>query len=201
MTLRISDDAPFQRRVVRLSLPDLDLELQTEAGLFSHRSIDAGTEVLLRHAPPPPDRGNLLDLGCGYGPVALVLGVRAPRARVWAVDVDDRALEITDANVRRAGLANIVACTPRSVPPDLTFSAIYSNPPTRIGKLAVRSLLSHWLARLESTGNAYLVLKKEAGAEAVARWLSQAGFPTTRMVRRRGYHLLHIAGLALTERT
>ena len=64
-------DAEFPETLVRLSLPDIDLDLKSEPGLFSYKTIDAGTEILLRHAPPPPDRGELLDLGCGYGPIAL----------------------------------------------------------------------------------------------------------------------------------
>jgi 16S rRNA (guanine1207-N2)-methyltransferase len=135
-------EASFPRRVVRLTLQDIDLELQTEPGLFSHRAIDTGTALLLRRAPFPPRSGHVLDLGCGYGPIAVALGARAPGANVWALDTDERALELTEANIRRAALSNVVVRTPRAVPAGLTFAAIYSNPPTRIGKHALRALLA-----------------------------------------------------------
>jgi 16S rRNA (guanine1207-N2)-methyltransferase len=185
-------DAPFPRRVVRLTLRDIDLELQTDPGLFSHRTIDTGTMLLLQHAPSPPESGHLLDLGCGYGPIALVLAIRAPRARVWAVDTDDRALSVTEENVQRAGLSNVVVCTPRAVPDALSFASIYSNPPTRIGKHALHALLSQWFRRLEATGNAYFVMKRQAGADAVARRLTAMGHSTTRIASKRGYRVLRV---------
>lgn len=192
MAPRPSDDALFPRTAVKLSLPDIDLELQSEAGLFSHRSIDTGTYVLLRYGPAPPESGDLLDLGCGYGAIALVLGTRSAGARVWGIDVDARAVDIAQENVVRTGLTNVVICMPRAVPSDVRFSAIYSNPPTRIGKTAFRSLLSHWLGKLSPTGSAYLVIKKEAGADAVAQWLSDNGYRADRLAAKQGYRLVHV---------
>ena len=186
-----SHDAPFPETVVRLSLPDLVLDLATEPGLFSHRRVDPGTRLLLEEAPLPPSHGELLDLGCGYGPIALALASRAPRARVWAIDVDDRALQATERNARRAGLANIVTRTPRLVPDDVRFRAIYSNPPTRIGRAALVLLLIHWLARVER-GAGYLVIKKDAGADSIARALETSGFRATRVVARRGYRVVQV---------
>src|ERR671936_2066254 len=85
-------------RTVRLRLPDLELELESDRGVFGARGIDLGTEVLLREAPAPPASGDLLDLGCGYGPIAITLARRAPGAQVWAVDVNERAVELARAN-------------------------------------------------------------------------------------------------------
>jgi 16S rRNA (guanine1207-N2)-methyltransferase len=135
----------------------------------------------------------LLDLGCGYGPIALALARRAPNARVWAVDVDDRALQATEKNARRAAVTNVVACTPRAVPDGISFRAIYSNPPTRIGRAALMALLTYWLVRLERGGSAYFSIRKNAGADSVARVLSDAGFLARRAVARRGYRIIEVA--------
>ena len=90
--------APSRPVAVELRLPDLDLDLLADRGVFSAGRVDPGTLALLRESPPPPVSGELLDLGCGYGPIACVLGRRSPAARVWAVDVNRRALELTSAN-------------------------------------------------------------------------------------------------------
>ena len=79
------------RREVRLDLADGSLRLATDAGVFSAAAIDAGTKLLLLTVPPPPPSGDVLDLGCGYGPIALTLARRAPQATVWAADVNERA--------------------------------------------------------------------------------------------------------------
>ena len=116
---------------VRLDLPDLSLALRTDRGVFSGARIDPGTKYLLTDAPAPPTEGHLADLGCGYGPIALTLATRSPRATVWAVDVNERALELTRANAAAAGLANVRVATPDEVPADVRLTALWSNPPVR----------------------------------------------------------------------
>lgn len=175
-----------------LTLPDLSVELVTDRGLFSPHRIDPGTKALLLHAPPPPPSGDLLDLGCGYGPIAIALALRAPGTRVWAVDVNTRALDRCRANARRAGADNVTVCRPDEVPPEVRFAAIYANPPIRIGKAALHDLLRHWLARLEPGGHAYLVVQKHLGSDSLQRWLVEQGHPTTRLASKQGYRILDV---------
>src|SRR5205807_3360624 len=78
--------APHRPGLVRVIVPDVYLELETDAGVFSASRLDPGTRLLLDEVPPPPKAGDLLDLGCGYGPIACVLAARSPAATVWAVD-------------------------------------------------------------------------------------------------------------------
>lgn len=155
--------------------------------------MDAGTKLLLLEAPVPAPTGDLLDLGCGYGPIALTLARRAPGATVWAVDVNRRALALTEANAAANGVANVRAATPDDVPADVSFATIWSNPPIRIGKAALHELLLRWLPRLAPGGRAVLVVQKHLGADSLARWLVEQGFPTTRLQSRAGYRLLEIA--------
>src|ERR1700759_4930838 len=76
---------PSRRQSIQLPLPDLSLRLTTDRGTFSPDRIDTGTKLLLLEGPPPPVTGHLLDLGCGYGPIAATLAARSPCATVWAV--------------------------------------------------------------------------------------------------------------------
>ena len=177
---------------VRMMLPDVQLELRTDAGVFSHERLDIGTRILLEHAPPPRVRGDILDLGCGYGPIALTMAIRRKRARVWAVDVNERALDLVRENAEQAGRTNVVPSPPNDVPADVRFAAIYSNPPIRIGKQALHHMLLHWLGRLLPGGSAVLVVHKHLGSDSLARWLTGAGYPTSRLLSERGYRLLEI---------
>src|ERR1700741_4909895 len=93
----------------------MHLALATDAGVFSPGRLDPGTRLLLDAAPPPPPDGDFLDLGTGYGPLALALAKRSPGARIWAVDVNKRALELCAGNAATAGLAN-VSCAPADDP-------------------------------------------------------------------------------------
>jgi len=179
-------------RPVYLHLPGLDLELLADRGVFGARGIDLGTLTLLKEAPAPPDRGDILDLGAGYGPIAIAIAKRSPAATVWAVDVNQRALELTRANSEAAGTENVKAVEPDGVPSALRFSAIYSNPPVRIGKAAMHELLTRWLPRLEKGAAAYLVVQRNLGADSLAAWLAGQGYEVTRLKSKKGYRILEV---------
>jgi 16S rRNA G1207 methylase RsmC len=134
-----------------------------------------------------------LDLGCGYGPIALTLAHRAPAATVWAVDVNERARELCTANAAAAGLADrIVVAAPDDVDPAVRFDLIWSNPPVRIGKPALHDLLDRWLARLTPEGRAVLVVQKHLGADSLARRLADEGWTVRRLVSRQAYRILEV---------
>jgi 16S rRNA (guanine1207-N2)-methyltransferase len=175
---------------VHVVLPGLHLDLDTDAGVFSAGRLDPGTRLLLDRVPPPPPRGNLLDLGAGYGPLALVMAARSPRATVWAVDVNQRALGLCAGNAARAGLANVRCAAAGDPALPATVDAIWSNPPLRIGKQALHTLLETWLGRLTPGGCAHLVVPRNLGADSLHRWLDEAGWPVTRVAARSGYRVL-----------
>ena len=189
-----------RRRVIHLTLPDVSMDLTTDSGVFSGDRVDAGTKLLLLEAPLPPATGHLLDLGCGYGPIAVTLAHRSPEATVWAVDVNERAVALCAENARTRGQTNVraivgdnpEAATAHGLSPDVRFAAIYSNPPIRIGKPALHQLLIGWLALLAPDGVAHLVVHKHLGSDSLARWLIEAGWPTTRLTSRAGYRILTI---------
>jgi len=179
-------------RTVRLRLGEIDLELQADRGVFGSRAVDLGTMTLLREAPEPPPGGDILDLGCGYGAIAIALARRAPAARVWAVDVNERALELTRLNSAAARLDNVTVCAPDEVPSEVAFEAIYSNPPVRVGKAALHDLLLRWLPRLTPTAKAYLVVQRNLGSDSLASWLATQGYFVRRLKSKKGYRILEV---------
>ncbi|HEX9067075.1 MAG TPA: methyltransferase [Streptosporangiaceae bacterium] len=179
---------------VHVLLPGLHLELATDSGVFSARRLDPGTRLLLDVAPPPPPEGDLLDLGCGYGPLALTMAARSPGARIWAVDVNERALALTAGNAARAGLANVTCAAPGDPGLPGTFAVIWSNPPVRIGKSALQEMLDCWLGRLSADGSAYLVVQRNLGSDSLQRWLAGAGRTAERIAARAGYRVLRVSG-------
>jgi len=166
----------FVPRTIRVRLAGRDLELTTAGGVFSPDRLDVGTSVLLANVPAPAPGGNLLDLGCGWGPIALSLALESPRATVWAVDVNERSLELTRRNAAALGLENVNACRPEEVPADVLFTTIWSNPPIRVGKSELHAMLLHWLPRLEPGSDAWLVVARNLGSDSLQRWL-QAELP------------------------
>jgi 16S rRNA (guanine1207-N2)-methyltransferase len=166
------------------------LTLRTDRGVFSHGRLNPGTALLLRQAPALAPAGTFLDLGCGAGPIALTMAHRSPRAKVWAIDVNERARELTAWNASANDLPNVVVAAPADVPAELRFDVIWTNPPIRIGKPALHELLTTWLGRLADGGHGLLVVQRHLGADTLQAWLTEHGFPTTRLASARGYRLL-----------
>jgi 16S rRNA (guanine1207-N2)-methyltransferase len=185
-------EAAHRPGLVHVLLPDLHLTLKTDAGVFSPTRLDPGTRLLLETAPPPPPEGDLLDLGCGYGPLALVLAARSPGATVWATDVNSRSLGLCQRNAAAAGLANVRCLPPGDPALPASFSLIWSNPPIRIGKAALHDLLTSWLGRLAPGGEAFLVVQRNLGSDSLQRWLEEAGWAAGRFAARAGYRVLRV---------
>src|SRR5215207_1884615 len=114
-----SPRSDFTTRTIRVRLAGRDLSVVTAGGVFSPEHLDDGTRILLESVPTPPAAGHLLDLGAGWGPIALSLALQSPDATVWAVDVNERALDLTRKNAARLALHNVNAVLPDDVPAGL----------------------------------------------------------------------------------
>lgn len=185
-------DAPSSPILVDVTLPDTAFVMETDRGVFSRGHLDTATSMLLRADLPIASSGDLLDLGCGAGPIALTMARRSPDATVWAVDVNARARELCRRNAERNALANIRVVSPDDVPHDVRFATIWSNPPIRIGKPALHDLLDTWLARLDVGGSASLVVQKHLGADSLQRWLIELGYRCDRVGSKAGFRLLTV---------
>ena len=186
-------DVPSARRRISVDLPDSSFEMETDTGVFSHGRLDAGTKVLLMEAPELPPTGDLLDLGCGAGPIALTMARRSPGSRVWAVDVNSRARELTAHNARTLSLNNVTVAAPDDVPDEVRFDVIWSNPPIKVGKDELHSLLLRWLPRLAPNGRAVLVVNKNLGSDSLQKWLRERGYTVDRIASRQGYRILVVS--------
>jgi 16S rRNA (guanine1207-N2)-methyltransferase len=186
---------PDRRRTIEVSLRGVPTQVTTSTGVFSSSRLDLGTSVLLRKAPRAPMTGTFLDLGCGWGPIGLALAAESPQADVWAVDVNERAVDLCALNAKNLRRTNLHAVLDTDLDPDLRFDLIWSNPPIRVGKEALHALLLAYLPRLAPGGKAYLVVQRNLGADSLASWLRSAlpaGFTVDRVASAKGYRLLEV---------
>lgn len=182
-------------RRIRIPIAGREVEVTTAAGVFSPERLDIGTKVLLDNMPEPPAGGDFLDLGCGWGPISLTLATLSPHARVWAVDVNERALDLVRRNADELGLTNIRAVPPDEVPDDIAFRTIRSNPPIRVGKSILHELLETWIPRLDQRSDAYLVVKRDLGSDSLQRWLASTfaeGHSVYRTATAKGFRVLKV---------
>lgn len=182
-------------RQIRVTLAGRTLELTTAAGVFSPDGIDRGTSVLLQNVPTPAVAGDLLDVGCGWGPLAITMALQSPDAHVWGVDVNERVLDLARTNAAAAGADNVTVGLPTEIPADRTFATIWSNPPIRVGKDELHDILRTWIPRLAVGGDAWLVVSKDLGGDSLQRWLQQMlgdGFTVTRATTDKGFRVIRV---------
>lgn len=184
-----------KRRIITVRLAGHDVDVETGSGVFSPEHVDQGTQVLMNECAELPASGTFLDVGCGWGPLALAMALACPEATVWAVDINERSRNLTAANAARLGLGNVVVAAPDDVPAELRFDVIWSNPPIRVGKVALHEILTTWLTRLTAEGEASVVVAKHLGAPSLLVWLREQ-FGDQRVVERiaqsRGFHVINV---------
>jgi 16S rRNA (guanine1207-N2)-methyltransferase len=179
------------RRTIKAQVWGRELTLITAGGVFAADGLDRGTAVLLRASPVPEGRPRILDLGCGYGPIALAIAVHCPGALLDAVDVNERALALCRENAEALGVADRVrVLRPEQIEPDARYDEIWSNPPIRIGKQSLHELLLTWLSRLAHDGVARLVVGKNLGSDTLQRWLIEQGYACERAGSAKGFRVL-----------
>lgn len=187
--------SPDRRSNKTLTLRGTTFDVQVASGTFSPGGLDRGTRVLLETAPEPSPTGTLVDVGCGWGPITLALAASSPDAAVFAVDVNQRARELTAHNATCHGLDNVAVIAPDDYPDNTPIDTLWSNPPIRIGKTALHELLTTWLHRLAPEGEAWLVVAKNLGAESLTRWLGHhhgGAFIAERVGRDKGFHVIRV---------
>lgn len=186
------------RRTLQVDLRGKEVSVQVSNGVFSSSKLDLGTAVLLKHAPQPPENGRFFDIGCGWGAISLALGFESPNAQIYAVDVNERALELTNINAKNAGLNNIhTYLVEDALKEDSSknIDLIWSNPPIRVGKDVLHNILLTWLPRLKVGGAAYLVVQKNLGSDSLIPWLSKnlgEDFSVEKYARSKGYRIIEV---------
>lgn len=190
-------EGPEKRRSVTARIFETEYEFSTAGGVFSGDGLDLGTAVLLRTVSPPTAAGRLLDLGCGWGPIAVALADHCPGAVVDAVDTNERALALCADNAAAVGVADRVRpLLPEQADPAARYDEIWSNPPIRIGKEALHELLLSWLPRLAPDGTAHLVIGRNLGADSLQRWLIEQGYACDRVASAKGFRVFAVQSAA-----
>ena len=157
----------------RARSPSREVEVTTAGGVFSPDHVDSGTAVLLANTPPPPPGGHLLDLGAGGGRSRCPSRMQSPHATVWAVDVNERALDLVRRNADALGARQCQRRhSPMMFPTTSSFRTIRSNPPIRVGKHELHGLLERWIPRLDERSDAWLVVQRNLGSDSLQRWLA-----------------------------
>ena len=193
-----SPEGPLVTREITVNLNGNKTQVLTAGGIFSPEHIDQGTQVLLTHLEAANPTGTFLDIGCGWGPIALALALQSPKAKIYAIDVNERSLQLTKMNAEKLGISNIIVCKPEDVPQEIMFDEIWSNPPIRVGKKVLHEILNLWIKKLVKGGTARLVVQKNLGSDSLHKWLMEEfspEFDSTRIDSSKTFRVLKVSKL------
>lgn len=159
-------------RRLRVRALGVEMEFVTDAGVFSRDGLDAGTRALLEALPPLS--GRVLDLGCGWGALGGVLAKKYPGAAFTLSDVNRRAAELAERNLRLNGVANArVVVGDGFAAVEGAFDWIVTNPPIRAGKAVIYALFEQARQFLAPGGALVLVIRTQQGAKSAERFLRE----------------------------
>ena len=155
----------------RFSYRGHDLCLMSDAGVFSRGELDPGTRILLA-ALPETIQGDVLDLGCGWGPVGICVGLANSGCSIVFSDINSRAIQLAKQNAAQYHIEGQFVQSDGFAQIDQTFDCIITNPPIRAGKETIYKMFSDSAAHLNPGGSLYLVIRKQQGAPSALRFLN-----------------------------
>ncbi|WP_029377930.1 class I SAM-dependent methyltransferase [Staphylococcus xylosus] len=172
-----------------------DLELVTDAGVFSKGKIDFGSDLLvktfLKTYPPGPTK-NIIDVGCGYGPIGLMIAKVSPHHEVTMVDVNQRALNLSRKNKKRNRIDNVEVkeSDGLSQVEDNTYDFVLTNPPIRTGKEVVHRILEDAYVKLKLDGELFVVIQKKQGMPSAKKKMQDTFDNVEVLEKSKGYYIL-----------
>lgn len=174
-----------------MKLRNITLKLITDAGVFSKNRLDPGTKLLVDSLPLNSDFKQVLDLGCGYGPIGLTIAKLLPEAIIYMSDVNERAVELGIKNAQLNGVTNVVLRSgDRFEPfPNQKFDLIVTNPPIRAGKQVIYKLVDQAFEALNDGGWLILVIKTKHGAKSMETKLNSVFNNVSELEKGGGYRV------------
>ncbi|MDC2867195.1 MULTISPECIES: class I SAM-dependent methyltransferase [unclassified Bacillus (in: firmicutes)] len=163
----------------------------SDHGVFSKNEVDFGSRLLIEVFQMPDAQGDVLDVGCGYGPIGLSLAKEFQECTVHMVDVNERALGLAKENAANNQIGN-VRIYQSSVYENVSgeYAAILSNPPIRAGKHVVHEILEKAVDHLVPGGELWIVIQKKQGAPSAMKRLEEVFDEVEVVEKKKGYYII-----------
>lgn len=167
------------------------LKLTTDAGVFSKGGVDFGSKLLVQTFLDDAQPERILDVGCGYGTMGLMVANHLPESTVHMVDVNARALTLSERNAVTNKINNTMIYKSDGLN-EVTeqFDAVITNPPIRAGKDVVHRILSDSYNILEHRGALYVVIQKKQGMPSARKKMDEVFGNVTVLKKDKGYYIL-----------
>ncbi len=164
-----NDNLKSEIKKYKTRIFDKEFCFNTDNGVFSKEKLDFGTRLLLESLPLEKFHGNILEVGCGYGAIPIILS-KFCNARIEGVDVNRRALHLANMNLKENNCSNITFYESNCYENvNKKYNFIITNPPIRAGKKVVYEIVMNAKDYLLENGQLYIVINKDQGAKSLYR--------------------------------
>ena len=172
------------RKIIKYEIENKKFEFITDNGVFSKTKVDFGTDVMLKvflreNLDKKSQKFDILDIGCGYGVVSVVIKSFFENVRTVSSDVNERALDLTRENLLRNGVVkdrdDNFEVRKSFVFDNISenFDVILSNPPIRAGKQTIFQIYEQSFQHLNKNGEFYCVIQTKHGAKSTQKKLEE----------------------------
>ena len=187
-------DVKSLKKIINYEIKNEKFEFLTDNGVFSKTKVDFGTDVMLRTFLNENKKlGNIqiLDIGCGYGVVSVVVKRFFEKAKILSTDVNERALELTKKNIQKNNRTDDFEVRKSFVFDNISenFDVILSNPPIRAGKQVIFEIYEKSFFHLNKNGKFYCVIQTKHGAKSTKKKLEELFGNCTTLVIEAGYRI------------
>lgn len=181
-----------KRATIHATINDQSFTFHTSTGVFSKKSVDFGTKTLIENFKEPNIAGDILDLGCGYGPIGIALARTYTERNVIMVDVNERAVQLAMENCKINDTLNATVLQSDRFEQlqKKQFAAIVTNPPIRAGKRIVYAMFEESMSHLLPDGELWIVIQKKQGAPSAISFLSSIFTEVETVTKKKGYFIV-----------
>lgn len=174
------------------TLKNTRFRFKTDNGVFSKNEVDFGSGLLIETFEMPDTDGDILDVGCGYGPIGLTVAKNWPERQIYMVDVNLRAVGLAKDNSELNGITNIKVYESDRLKAvkGMKFAAILTNPPIRAGKNIVHDIYEQSFDCLLPGGELWVVIQKKQGAPSTMDKLSLLFDEVETVIKKKGYYII-----------
>ncbi|MBF0707179.1 class I SAM-dependent methyltransferase [Alkalihalobacillus hwajinpoensis] len=167
-------------------------QFTTDSGVFSKKEIDFGSKLLIESFEEPELEGDIVDVGCGYGPIGISLASEFSNRYFYMLDINERATELAMSNAIKNRVHNlsVMASDQLNAVKDKTFASVLTNPPIRAGKQVVHGILEEAYDILKKGGTLWVVIQKKQGAPSAITRLEEMFEHVETVVKKKGYYIL-----------
>lgn len=183
-----NDELKSEEREILVKINKLDFVFTTDNGVFSKNGLDFGTRSLLENIDIDGIKGDVLDFGCGYGPIGIYIS-KVKNIKVDMVDINERALNLSRKNSLKNKVETNIFYSDRYLNIDKKYDYIITNPPIRVGKNILYEIIFESLKHLKKNGKLYFVINKDQGAKSLIKDLENE-FKVILVKKNKGFYVI-----------